>query len=131
MDTLLKVQEELGASIILIGHDMGLMAQVVDRVGIMYAGNLAEVSPVRDLFRAAAPSLQPAADRQPAVAGREGRVPGHPRSAALAAQPAGRLLLPLALPAAPWTAAPWSSRSCARSSRTAASPATSIEGERR
>ena len=51
MDTLLKVQEELGAAIILIGHDMGLMAQVVDRVGIMYAGNLAEVSPVGELFR--------------------------------------------------------------------------------
>jgi peptide/nickel transport system ATP-binding protein len=52
MDTLLRVQEDLGASIILIGHDMGLMAQVVDRVGIMYAGNLAEVSEVHDLFRA-------------------------------------------------------------------------------
>ena len=52
MDTLLKVQEDLGASIILIGHDMGLMAQVVDRIGIMYAGKLAEVSPVKDLFRA-------------------------------------------------------------------------------
>ena len=51
MDTLLRVQEELGAAVILIGHDMGLMAQVVDRVGIMYAGNLAEVSPVGDLFR--------------------------------------------------------------------------------
>ncbi len=51
MDTLLRVQEELGASIILIGHDMGLMAQVVDRVGIMYAGNFAEVSRVNDLFR--------------------------------------------------------------------------------
>ena len=51
METLLAVQEELGASIILIGHDMGLMAQVVDRVGVMYAGNLAEVSPVGDLFR--------------------------------------------------------------------------------
>jgi len=50
MDTLLRVQEALGASIILIGHDMGLMAQVVDRVGILYAGNFAEVSMVRDLF---------------------------------------------------------------------------------
>ena len=50
MDTLLKVQDDLGASIILIGHDMGLMAQVVDRVGIMYAGNFAEVSKVNDLF---------------------------------------------------------------------------------
>jgi oligopeptide/dipeptide ABC transporter ATP-binding protein len=52
MDTLLKVQEELDASVILIGHDMGLMAQVVDRIGIMYAGNLAEVSEVDNLFRA-------------------------------------------------------------------------------
>src|SRR5215212_6928273 len=51
MDTLLRVQEELGAAVILIGHDMGLMAQVVDRVGIMYAGNFAEVSKVNDLFR--------------------------------------------------------------------------------
>ena len=50
MDTLLSVHEELGASVLLIGHDMGLMAQVVDRVGIMYAGNFAEVSPVADLF---------------------------------------------------------------------------------
>lgn len=52
MDTLLKVQEELGAAILLIGHDMGLMAQVVDRVGIMYAGNFSEISNVADLFRA-------------------------------------------------------------------------------
>ncbi|MGI8475450.1 MAG: ABC transporter ATP-binding protein [Thermomicrobiales bacterium] len=51
MGTLLKVQEDLGASILLIGHDMGLMAQVVDRVGIMYAGNFSEVSNVADLFR--------------------------------------------------------------------------------
>lgn len=51
MDTLLEVQKTLGASVILIGHDMGLMAQVVDRVGIMYAGKLAELSPVSPLFR--------------------------------------------------------------------------------
>jgi peptide/nickel transport system ATP-binding protein len=50
MDTLMKVQEELGASVLLIGHDMGLMAQVVDRLGIMYAGNFSEVSKVGDLF---------------------------------------------------------------------------------
>ncbi|MCO5220742.1 MAG: ABC transporter ATP-binding protein [Thermomicrobiales bacterium] len=50
MDTLLKVQEDLGASILLIGHDMGLMAQVADRVGIMYAGEFAEVSQSADLF---------------------------------------------------------------------------------
>jgi peptide/nickel transport system ATP-binding protein len=51
MDTLLKVQEDLGASVLLIGHDMGLMAQVADRVGIMYAGEFAELSQSADLFR--------------------------------------------------------------------------------
>jgi len=50
METLRKVQEDLGASVILVGHDMGLMAQFVDRLGIMYAGKLVEVSPVADIF---------------------------------------------------------------------------------
>lgn len=48
IETLKDVQEELGASIILVGHDMGLMAQTVDRLGVMYAGRLAEVSPVQE-----------------------------------------------------------------------------------
>jgi peptide/nickel transport system ATP-binding protein len=52
MNTLLKVQEDLGAAILLIGHDMGLMAKVVDRVGIMYAGSFSEVSKVEALFDA-------------------------------------------------------------------------------
>ncbi len=51
METLRRVQEELDASIILVGHDMGLMAQSVDRLGVMYAGNLAEVCDVADIFR--------------------------------------------------------------------------------
>src|SRR6266704_391971 len=50
METLARVQEDLGASVILVGHDMGLMAQFVDRLGVMYAGRLIEVSPVRDIF---------------------------------------------------------------------------------
>jgi peptide/nickel transport system ATP-binding protein len=50
METLARVQKDLGASVILVGHDMGLMAQFVDRLGVMYAGKLVEVSPVRDIF---------------------------------------------------------------------------------
>jgi len=50
METLRKVQEELGAAVILVGHDMGLMAQFVDRLGVMYAGKLVEISPVHDIF---------------------------------------------------------------------------------
>jgi peptide/nickel transport system ATP-binding protein len=51
METLAGVQEMLGASVILVGHDMGLMAQFVDTIGVMYAGRLVEVAPVADLFR--------------------------------------------------------------------------------
>jgi peptide/nickel transport system ATP-binding protein len=52
METLGRVQADLGAAIILVGHDMGLMAQFVDRIGIMYAGRLVEVAPIRDIIAA-------------------------------------------------------------------------------
>ncbi len=50
METLLRVQEEIGAAVILVGHDIGLMAQFVGRLGVMYAGKLVEVSPVPGVF---------------------------------------------------------------------------------
>lgn len=48
--TLLDVKKKLGCSMILIGHDMGLQAQLVDRVAVMYAGNIVEVAPVKEIF---------------------------------------------------------------------------------
>jgi peptide/nickel transport system ATP-binding protein len=51
METLKDVQSEIGAAVILVGHDMGLMAQFVQRLGVMYAGRLMEVSPVNEIFR--------------------------------------------------------------------------------
>ena len=48
--TLLDVKTRLGVSMIMIGHDMGLQAQMVDRVAVMYAGNLVEVGPVGSIF---------------------------------------------------------------------------------
>jgi peptide/nickel transport system ATP-binding protein len=50
--TLADVQRELGAAIILVGHDMGLMAQFVHRLGVMYAGRIVETGPVRRIFAA-------------------------------------------------------------------------------
>ena len=50
MATLARVQQELGAAVILVGHDMGLMAQFVDRLGVMYAGRLIEVAPIADII---------------------------------------------------------------------------------
>jgi peptide/nickel transport system ATP-binding protein len=48
--TLLKVKQALGVSMIMIGHDMGLMAQMVDRVAVMYAGKIVEIAPVQDIY---------------------------------------------------------------------------------
>ena len=50
METLKTLGQALGASIVLIGHDMGLMAQVVDRIGVMYAGDLIETGSVAEVF---------------------------------------------------------------------------------
>jgi peptide/nickel transport system ATP-binding protein len=51
MQTLSNVQKRLNASVLLVGHDMGLMAQFVDRIGVMYGGRLVEVAPVREVFK--------------------------------------------------------------------------------
>jgi peptide/nickel transport system ATP-binding protein len=48
--TLRRVQAALGAAVMLIGHDMGLMAQFAERVAVMRHGRLVEVAPVADLF---------------------------------------------------------------------------------
>jgi len=48
--TLMDIRDKLGVSMIIIGHDMGLMAQLVDRLAIMYAGNMVELAPVHDAY---------------------------------------------------------------------------------
>jgi len=51
MQTLRKVQNQIGASVLLIGHDMGLMAQFAQRVAVMRYGQLVEVGDVREIFQ--------------------------------------------------------------------------------
>lgn len=48
--TLLKVKDQLGSSMIIIGHDMGLLAQLVDRLAVMYAGNIIEIAPAKNAY---------------------------------------------------------------------------------
>ena len=50
METIDRIQRQIGATVILIGHDMGLMAQFVDKVAVMYAGRLMELSTVQEMF---------------------------------------------------------------------------------
>ncbi len=46
-----KLKEEFDLSILIITHDFGIVAEVVDRVAIMYAGKIVEKSPVKAIFK--------------------------------------------------------------------------------
>ena len=50
METITRLAQDMNLSMILIGHDMGLMAQSVDRLAVMYAGHMSEIGDVRELF---------------------------------------------------------------------------------
>lgn len=50
METIGRLQEEMGNSVILIGHDMGLMAQFVDELAILYTSKMMELGDVEDIF---------------------------------------------------------------------------------
>ena len=50
MELLRRLQKEQGMSMILITHDIGLIAQMTDRVLVMYAGQVVECAQTRELF---------------------------------------------------------------------------------
>jgi peptide/nickel transport system ATP-binding protein len=50
LDLLSHLKQDVISSILLITHDLGVVAETCDRVGVMYAGNLCEVADVEALF---------------------------------------------------------------------------------
>jgi oligopeptide/dipeptide ABC transporter ATP-binding protein len=50
LDLLKELQQEFGMSILLITHDLGVVAETCDRVAVMYAGKVVEYAPVVELF---------------------------------------------------------------------------------
>lgn len=52
LDLLKRVSRARGMSIVLISHDLGVVAQTCDRLAIMYAGQIVECGPIADLFDA-------------------------------------------------------------------------------
>ena len=52
LELLGTLRDELGTSFILVTHDLGVAAQVADRIAVLYGGRLAEVGPSTDLFGA-------------------------------------------------------------------------------
>jgi len=50
LDLMRTLREETGTAIILITHDLGVVAELADDVAVMYAGRIVERAPVRTLF---------------------------------------------------------------------------------
>ncbi|GAA4999295.1 ABC transporter ATP-binding protein [Kitasatospora paranensis] len=50
LDVLRTAQRETGAALVLVSHDLGVIAGTADRVAVMYAGRIVETAPVDDLF---------------------------------------------------------------------------------
>ena len=67
LDLLRDLQQRFALALLLITHDLGVVAEMADRVAVMYAGRIVEEAPVRDLFRD---------PRHPYTRGLLGSIPG-------------------------------------------------------
>ncbi|RSS80182.1 ABC transporter ATP-binding protein, partial [Streptomyces sp. WAC06614] len=50
MDLLAELQRELNMGLILITHDLGVVADVADKIAVMYAGRIVEAAPVHEIY---------------------------------------------------------------------------------
>lgn len=83
---LIELQREKGMGLVFITHDLGVLAEIADRVVVMYAGEVVEMAPTRDLFthpshpytHALLNALPDRALAQMQASGRRGRLPAIP-----------------------------------------------------
>ena len=107
LDALIRARDELGVAVVLITHDLGIIAQVASRVVVMYAGRVVEVASTREIF---ADSRHPYSN-----ALIESRPGAHRRGEPLTAIPGRPPLmadLPPGCPFAPRCASPFKSELC-------------------
>jgi peptide/nickel transport system ATP-binding protein len=88
-----KLCRERGTAVMLVTHDMGVIAETADRVAVMYAGRIAEIGPVRDVVKhplhpyakglmGAIPTLDSEAERLVQIPGSMPRLNAIPRGCA-------------------------------------------------
>ena len=91
MDLLAELQRDTGMGMILITHDLGVVAEVADRVSVMYAGRIVERAEIGQIFdRPRHPYTRGLMESIPALGGAKGRlepIPGSPPD--LANRPSG------------------------------------------
>jgi oligopeptide/dipeptide ABC transporter ATP-binding protein len=84
LDLLLRLQQDLGTALIMITHDLGVVADIADDVMVMYAGRAAEKAPKRDIFYAPhhpyTKGLLESIPSSSAAGGRLRPIPGSPPS---------------------------------------------------
>ena len=88
LELLRDLQQRLGLALLLITHDLGIVAEMADRVAVMYAGRIVEEAPVRSLFQD---------PKHPYTRGLMGSVPGGTPGSRLVAIP-GTVPQPGSLP---------------------------------
>ena len=101
---IVALQKDLGMALILVTHDLGIVYQLVDRVAVMYAGQIAELASTAELF---------ARPRHPYTIGLIGSVPGLDRTRPLtpiAGTPPDLISIDRGCPFAPRCA--WASDEC-------------------
>lgn len=88
-----KLCRERGTAVMLVTHDMGVIAETADRVAVMYAGRVAEIGPVRDVVKhplhpyakglmGAIPTLEAEAERLVQIPGSMPRLTNIPKGCA-------------------------------------------------
>ncbi len=101
LDLMRQLREETGTAIILITHDLGVVAEMCDRVAVMYAGEIVEQTDTLTLFREPAPPVHPRPDRvDPGRRRRARRAGRHPGQRAQPHRPAAGVPVRAALPGA-------------------------------
>ena len=89
LDLLRDLKQRLGMAILLITHNLGIVGDMADRVAVMYAGQIVELSPAKELLRrplhpytkalmASVPKLHGTADRLSAIPGNVPRLGNFP-----------------------------------------------------
>ena len=89
LELLHDLKQRLGMAILLITHNLGIVGDMADRVAVMYAGQIVELSPAKELLRrplhpytkalmASVPKLRGGADRLSAIPGNVPRIGNYP-----------------------------------------------------